>query len=243
MDTPSTTDKSIRLNRTTDGGGTDGTNLPGSSAPRYRAWSRSRHQVMRNDTQAGWFGCPTGTTRVVARPSSSRSPAASPRVRRRHEPCDRHVRLRPVISDHAQRGHGERALQPGHRRPAGADRCRGSGRSRGMRTRPSAGRCTSTTRGSRAAPHPPTDALRAMRLCRVVPTGRSRTLCFRPVAGVKQDQRAIPSNEVALSGQLQTLYQPWLPHRPRCRPRSDSRVLRLCRTREQPRPTRACRIA
>ncbi|GAA3439556.1 hypothetical protein GCM10018954_091770 [Kutzneria kofuensis] len=26
-------------------------------------------------------------------------------------------------------------------------------------------------------PHPPTDAMRATRLCRVVPTGRSRTLC------------------------------------------------------------------
>jgi hypothetical protein len=76
MDTPSTTDKSIRLNRTTDGGGIDGTNLARIFGTPLQGVVTIEAQVMRNDTQAGWFGCPTCTTPVGARPSSSRSPAA-----------------------------------------------------------------------------------------------------------------------------------------------------------------------
>lgn len=58
VDTPSATDKSIRLNRTTDGGGTDGTNLARIFDTPLQGTVTIEAQVMRNDTQAGWFGLP-----------------------------------------------------------------------------------------------------------------------------------------------------------------------------------------
>lgn len=58
VDTPSATDKSIRLNRTTDGGDTDGTNLARIFDTPLQGTVTIEAQVMRNDTQAGWFGLP-----------------------------------------------------------------------------------------------------------------------------------------------------------------------------------------
>jgi hypothetical protein len=55
VDAPSATDKSVRLNRTTDGGGTDGTDLARIFGTPLQGVVTIEAQVMRNDTQAGWF--------------------------------------------------------------------------------------------------------------------------------------------------------------------------------------------
>ena len=56
--TPSATDKSVRLTRTIEGGGTDGTNLARLFSTPLQGVVTIDTQVMRNDTQAGWFGLP-----------------------------------------------------------------------------------------------------------------------------------------------------------------------------------------
>ena len=56
--TPSATDKSVRLTRTIEGGGTDGTNLARLFSTPLQGVVTIDAQVMRNDTQAGWFGLP-----------------------------------------------------------------------------------------------------------------------------------------------------------------------------------------
>jgi hypothetical protein len=58
VDTPSATDKSVRLTRTVDGGGTDGTNLARLFSTPMQGLVTIDTQVMRNDSQAGWFGLP-----------------------------------------------------------------------------------------------------------------------------------------------------------------------------------------
>ncbi|WP_197973918.1 right-handed parallel beta-helix repeat-containing protein [Streptomyces sp. Z423-1] len=58
VDTPSATDKSVRLTRTIEGGGTDGTNLARLFSTPLQGVVTIDAQVMRNDTQAGWFGLP-----------------------------------------------------------------------------------------------------------------------------------------------------------------------------------------
>jgi hypothetical protein len=58
VETPSATDKSVRLTRTTDGGGTDGTNLARLFSTPMQGVVTIDTQVMRNDSQAGWFGLP-----------------------------------------------------------------------------------------------------------------------------------------------------------------------------------------
>ncbi|MGR6974025.1 choice-of-anchor Q domain-containing protein [Streptomyces cynarae] len=58
VETPSATDKSVRLTRTVDGGGTDGTNLARLFSTPLQGLVTIEAQVMRNDTQAGWFGLP-----------------------------------------------------------------------------------------------------------------------------------------------------------------------------------------
>ncbi|MDX3638775.1 RICIN domain-containing protein [Streptomyces sp. MB09-02B] len=57
-ETPSATDKSVRLSRTIEGGGTDGTNLARVFGTPLQGVVTVEAQVMRNDTQAGWFGLP-----------------------------------------------------------------------------------------------------------------------------------------------------------------------------------------
>ncbi|MDX3226230.1 choice-of-anchor Q domain-containing protein [Streptomyces sp. ME19-01-6] len=56
--TPSATDKSVRLTRTTDGGGRNGTNLARLFSTPLQGLVTIDAQVMRDDTQAGWFGLP-----------------------------------------------------------------------------------------------------------------------------------------------------------------------------------------
>ncbi|MBZ3900434.1 right-handed parallel beta-helix repeat-containing protein [Streptomyces scabiei] len=58
VETPSATDKSVRLTRTTDGGGTDGTSLSRVFSTPLQGLVTIDAQVMRDDTQAGWFGLP-----------------------------------------------------------------------------------------------------------------------------------------------------------------------------------------
>ena len=58
VETPSATDKSVRLTRTIEGGGTDGTNLARLFSTPLQGMVTIDTQVMRNDTQAGWFGLP-----------------------------------------------------------------------------------------------------------------------------------------------------------------------------------------
>jgi hypothetical protein len=58
VETPSATDKSVRLTRTVEGGGTDGTNLARLFSTPMQGVVTIDTQVMRNDTQAGWFGLP-----------------------------------------------------------------------------------------------------------------------------------------------------------------------------------------
>ncbi|MFJ4539667.1 right-handed parallel beta-helix repeat-containing protein [Streptomyces tibetensis] len=58
VETPSATDKSVRLTRTVDGGGTDGTNLARLFSTPMQGLVTIKTQVMRNDTDAGWFGLP-----------------------------------------------------------------------------------------------------------------------------------------------------------------------------------------
>ncbi|GAV37814.1 right-handed parallel beta-helix repeat-containing protein [Streptomyces acidiscabies] len=58
VETPSATDKSVRLTRTIEGGGTDGTNLARLFSTPLQGVVTIDTQVMRNDTQAGWFGLP-----------------------------------------------------------------------------------------------------------------------------------------------------------------------------------------
>jgi len=58
VETPSATDKSVKLTRTVDGGGTDGTNLARLFNTPMQGLVTIDAQVMRNDTQAGWFGLP-----------------------------------------------------------------------------------------------------------------------------------------------------------------------------------------
>ncbi|ONI92590.1 hypothetical protein ALI22I_03100 [Saccharothrix sp. ALI-22-I] len=57
-ETPSATDKSVRLDRTIEGGGADGTNLARIFSTPLQGVVTVEAQVMRNDTQAGWFGLP-----------------------------------------------------------------------------------------------------------------------------------------------------------------------------------------
>ncbi|WNM31852.1 right-handed parallel beta-helix repeat-containing protein [Streptomyces sp. Li-HN-5-11] len=70
VETPSATDKSVRLTRTVDGGGTDGTNLARLFSTPLQGVVTIDAQVMRNDTQAGWFGLPyvynSGGTQAVS---------------------------------------------------------------------------------------------------------------------------------------------------------------------------------
>ncbi|MGW0822056.1 RICIN domain-containing protein [Streptomyces sp. NPDC002845] len=58
VETPSAIDKSVRLSRTIEGGGTDGTNLARLFGTPLQGVVTIDAQVMRNDTQAGWFGLP-----------------------------------------------------------------------------------------------------------------------------------------------------------------------------------------
>ncbi|WP_338899628.1 RICIN domain-containing protein [Streptomyces sp. TG1A-60] len=58
VETPSATDKSVRLTRTIEGGGSDGTNLARVFGTPLQGVVTIDAQVMRNDTQAGWFGLP-----------------------------------------------------------------------------------------------------------------------------------------------------------------------------------------
>ncbi|MGW0494744.1 right-handed parallel beta-helix repeat-containing protein [Streptomyces sp. NPDC003007] len=58
VETPSATDKSVRLTRTIEGGGTDGTNLARLFSTPLQGVVTIDAQVMRNDTQGGWFGLP-----------------------------------------------------------------------------------------------------------------------------------------------------------------------------------------
>ncbi|TDC82651.1 hypothetical protein E1193_11205 [Micromonospora sp. KC606] len=57
-ETPSVSDKSVLLSRTADGGGTDGTNLARIFDTPLQGVVTIEAQVMRDDTQAGWFGLP-----------------------------------------------------------------------------------------------------------------------------------------------------------------------------------------
>lgn len=58
VETPSAGDKSVRLQRLTDGGGTDGTNLARVFADPLDGVVTIEANVMRNDTQGGFFGLP-----------------------------------------------------------------------------------------------------------------------------------------------------------------------------------------
>ncbi len=58
VETPSASDKSVRLQRWTDGGGTDGTNLARAFADPLDGVVTIDTKVMRNDTEAGFFGLP-----------------------------------------------------------------------------------------------------------------------------------------------------------------------------------------
>ncbi|MFE7900802.1 right-handed parallel beta-helix repeat-containing protein [Streptomyces sp. NPDC057424] len=68
--TPSATDKSVRLTRTIEGGGADGTNLARLFSTPLQGVVTIEAQVMRSDTQAGWFGLPylynAGGTQAVS---------------------------------------------------------------------------------------------------------------------------------------------------------------------------------
>ncbi|MCH7232254.1 right-handed parallel beta-helix repeat-containing protein, partial [Glycomyces sp. L485] len=58
VETPSASDKSVRLTRTANGGGVDGTKLARVFADPLEGVVTVEASVMRNDTEGGWFGLP-----------------------------------------------------------------------------------------------------------------------------------------------------------------------------------------
>jgi hypothetical protein len=58
VETPTASDKSVKLTRTAEGGGTDGTRLARVFADPLEGVVTVQAQVMRNDAEGGWFGLP-----------------------------------------------------------------------------------------------------------------------------------------------------------------------------------------